>query len=104
MYPFSADLGVGLTALNLNCIRRPDDTMPFKGKSPAISPVRPSENKWPPYPPPDETELEKALRIEEEKEAKRVSDAIDRALECERQASRRKQKTETRVLLLGASL
>ena len=99
MYHSFADLSIGLIALN--CARR-TDTMSFgKGKAPAHLPVQYQENQWPPYPPADETELEKALRMEEEREAKRVSDAIDRMLESERQSSRRKQKAETRLLLLG---
>ncbi|KAI0937522.1 hypothetical protein AcV5_000338 [Taiwanofungus camphoratus] len=63
------------------------------------SPVA-SEISWPPFPPPGETDLERALRLEEEKEAKRISDAIDYAIEKERQESR-KQRYHTRVLLLG---
>ncbi|EJF63820.1 G-protein alpha subunit [Dichomitus squalens LYAD-421 SS1] len=59
--------------------------------------------QWPPYPPPGETELEKALRLEDEREARRVSDAIDQALELELQSTRRKRKEETRLLLLGQS-
>ena len=61
------------------------------------------ENVWPPYPPPDESELERAVRLEEEREAKLVSDAIDRALEAERQTLRRERKLETKLLLLGES-
>ncbi|KAI0635319.1 G-alpha-domain-containing protein [Trametes polyzona] len=61
------------------------------------------ENVWPPWPPPDETELEKAVRLEEEREAKRISDAIDRALESERQSLRRERKGEMKLLLLGQS-
>ena len=40
-------------------------------------------------------------RLEEEREAKRVSDAIDQALELEMQSTRRQRKGETRLLLLG---
>ncbi|KAI0646452.1 hypothetical protein C8Q79DRAFT_1010079 [Trametes meyenii] len=61
------------------------------------------QNTWPPYPPPTETELEKALRVEEEREAKRISDAIDRELEAERQALRRDRKGKMKLLLLGKS-
>ncbi|KAH9897013.1 G-alpha-domain-containing protein [Cubamyces lactineus] len=61
------------------------------------------ENVWPPYPPPDESELERAVRLEEEREAKLRSDAIDRALEAERQTLRRERKLETKLLLLGQS-
>ncbi|KAH9921380.1 G-protein alpha subunit [Amylocystis lapponica] len=62
------------------------------------SPITPEV--WPPLPPPGETDLEQALRIEEEKEAKRVSDAIDTAIEQERQELR-KQRVNTKILLLG---
>ncbi|KAI0371216.1 G-alpha-domain-containing protein [Pilatotrama ljubarskyi] len=107
----------GLAALN--CYRgRPgayDDEDDAMGKtqnpessgwrrSPASSSgERSSENVWPPYPPPDESELDKAVRLEEEREAKRISDAIDRALESERQALRRERKGEVKLLLLGQS-
>ena len=57
---------------------------------------------WPPFPPATETEFERALRLEEEKEAKKVSDEIDREIERDRQTFRKK-KTDTRVLLLGTS-
>ncbi|KAI0746950.1 guanine nucleotide binding protein, alpha subunit [Daedaleopsis nitida] len=77
--------------------------MSWKGKAPVSSPIERRESEWPPYPPPEETELEKALRAEEEREAKRVSDAIDRAIEHERQAVRRRQKVERKLLLLGQS-
>ncbi|KAH9941216.1 G-protein alpha subunit [Epithele typhae] len=62
-----------------------------------------SENAWPPPPPAGETDLEKELRTEEEREAKRVSDAIDRVLEAERQTMRKKRREEVRLLLLGQS-
>jgi len=54
---------------------------------------------WPP-PPPDESDSEKARRIEQEKEAKRVSDAIDQAIVLER-TERRKREVPTKILLLG---
>ncbi|KAI1798059.1 G-protein alpha subunit [Ganoderma leucocontextum] len=60
-------------------------------------------SQWPPYPPPGESDLERALRLEEEMEAKRVSDEIDHELELERQTTRKKQKGEKRLLLLGQS-
>ncbi|KAI0777274.1 G-alpha-domain-containing protein [Trametes elegans] len=72
-----------------------------KGASPRNA--QPSANAWPPYPPADETELEKAVRLEEEREARRISEAIDRELENERQAIRRVKKSETKLLLLGQS-
>ncbi|KAI0674459.1 G-protein alpha subunit [Trametes maxima] len=61
------------------------------------------QNAWPPYPPPGETELERAMRVEEEREAKRISDAIDRELEAERQALRKDRKGKMKLLLLGQS-
>ncbi|PIL27649.1 hypothetical protein GSI_10801 [Ganoderma sinense ZZ0214-1] len=60
-------------------------------------------SQWPPYPPPGETDLEKVLRLEGEREAKKVSDEIDHELEMERQTTRKKQKGEKRLLLLGQS-
>ncbi|KZT08404.1 G-alpha-domain-containing protein [Laetiporus sulphureus 93-53] len=57
-------------------------------------------NDWPPYPPLDETELEKAVRLEEENVAKRISDEIDRAIEHDRQEMRKKRH-QTKILLLG---
>ena len=63
------------------------------------SPVQIGQS-WPPYPPAEETELERALRLEEEKEAKRVSDVIDLALEAERNELK-KRKEYIKVLLLG---
>ena len=72
--------------------------MSLKKKVPAIAP---QENVWPPPPPENEGEMEKAARLEEEREAKRVSDAIDRNLEAERQALRKRQKSEIKLLLLG---
>lgn len=44
----------------------------------------------------------RALRLEEEREAKRVSDAIDQAIEVERQ-KRRKNRDARKILLLGES-
>ncbi|KAI8986746.1 G-alpha-domain-containing protein [Trametes punicea] len=92
----------------LNCYRRradideDADMIPKtrKSSSPRISEL---ENAWPPYPPPNETELERAVRLEEECEAKIVSESIDRALEDERQSTRRERKSETKLLLLGQS-
>ena len=72
--------------------------MSFRRKSPVASS---RENVWPPYPPPDETDFDKSARMEAEREAKRVSETIDRALEAERQALRKKQKVEIKILLLG---
>ncbi|KAH9938925.1 G-alpha-domain-containing protein [Amylocystis lapponica] len=57
-------------------------------------------NIWPPPLPTRETELEKALRLEEEREAKKISDEIDRAIERERQELRRNCMQE-KILLLG---
>ncbi|EPS97641.1 hypothetical protein FOMPIDRAFT_1024939 [Fomitopsis schrenkii] len=69
---------------------------------PSISkrPVQTPESTWPPYPPPDETELEKAVRLEEEKVAKRISEEIDRQIERDRQELKKK-RLETKILLLG---
>ncbi|KAI0356189.1 G-protein alpha subunit [Trametes cingulata] len=59
-----------------------------------------SSHAWPPPPPKNETESEKAARLAAEKEAKRISDEIDRALEQERQELR-KHRPQTKILLLG---
>ena len=78
---------------------------PSKGKeAPSFDEFARDSGQWPPYPPPGETELEKALRLEEEREAKRISDAIDQALELEMQSTRRQRKGETRLLLLGTPI
>ncbi|EIN08788.1 P-loop containing nucleoside triphosphate hydrolase protein [Punctularia strigosozonata HHB-11173 SS5] len=59
---------------------------------------------WPPYPRPDETEArsreEKNARLEEERQAKIVSDNIDSQIEAERQERRRKLP-QAKILLLG---
>ncbi|KAI9065633.1 G-alpha-domain-containing protein [Trametes sanguinea] len=103
----------GLAALS--CYRRRPDSSDddvddaMKSDDAGLRPSLPSragkraENAWPPYPPPNETELEKAVRVEEEREAKLISDSIDRALEAERQSVRRERKAETKLLLLGQS-
>ena len=56
---------------------------------------------WPP--PVRETAAQRALRLEEEREAKRVNDEIDMALEAER-LERKKRKVDVKILLLGAPL
>lgn len=58
--------------------------------------------EWPPYPPPRETDLDKAARIGEEREAKKISEEIDRAIERDKQELRKK-KLQMRILLLGQS-
>ncbi|GBE87528.1 G-protein alpha subunit [Sparassis crispa] len=68
-------------------------------RSPPVSPVMPEVN-WPPIPPPADSELDRALRLEEEKEAKKRSDAIDHAIELEREEMR-KQRHNTKIVLLG---
>lgn len=52
-------------------------------------------------PPIDETEEERSIRLENEEQAKRVSEAIDEAIRQERQAA--KKKDVVRLLLLGQS-
>ncbi|OCH92456.1 G-protein alpha subunit [Obba rivulosa] len=59
-----------------------------------------SEFSWPPSPPTDESDLDRALRLQEEKEAKKISDEIDRAIEKERQELK-KRRSAMRILLLG---
>lgn len=95
----------GIKAVYLHAIARllpgPADApaaLPFMRWSKPATPTIPET--WPPHPPPGETELERAVRLEEEKEAKRRSDAIDREIEQER-LEQRKLRYSTRVLLLG---
>lgn len=52
-------------------------------------------------PPIDETEEERSIRLRNEEQAKRVSEAIDEAIRQERQAA--KKKDVVRLLLLGQS-
>ncbi|KAJ3774645.1 guanine nucleotide binding protein, alpha subunit [Lentinula raphanica] len=55
---------------------------------------------WPPPISPDETDEERDARLEQEREAKRVSDAIDLALNAEREA-KKKNVHGAKILLLG---
>lgn len=57
---------------------------------------------WPPPPPPDESDDARVARLAQELEAKRVSDAIDVALEAEKQEKRSRRKG-IKILLLGQS-
>ncbi|KAH9855221.1 G-protein alpha subunit [Lenzites betulinus] len=59
-----------------------------------------SAHAWPPALAKNESESEKAARIAAEKEAKRISDEIDRALEQEKQELR-KHRPQSKILLLG---
>ena len=52
-------------------------------------------------PPPDETPAQRALRLEREEAARRVSAAIDESIKAERQL--RKKRRIVRLLLLGQS-
>ena len=54
-------------------------------------------------PPPNETPSERSLRLRDEAEAKRVSDAIDEELRDARAREKRRKASEVRVLLLGES-
>ncbi|KAJ3732901.1 guanine nucleotide binding protein, alpha subunit, partial [Lentinula guzmanii] len=58
------------------------------------------EAAWPPPISPDETDEERDTRLEQEREAKRVSDAIDLALNAERE-SKKKSVHGAKILLLG---
>lgn len=60
-----------------------------------------ADRAWPPLPPQTETELDRVLRLEEEREAKRISDAIDNEIERERDSLRRR-RSDAKILLLGA--
>jgi hypothetical protein len=57
-------------------------------------------NIWPPPPSTDETESEKARRLEKEIEALKVSNAIDQAIDSDRLEIRRR-KASTKIVLLG---
>jgi guanine nucleotide-binding protein alpha-1 subunit len=52
-------------------------------------------------PPPNETPEQKHCRVQQEEEAKRVSQAIDESIRAEKQ--REKKRRPVRVLLLGQS-
>lgn len=55
-------------------------------------------------PPANESPDQRALRLREEAEAKRVSDAIDEELKDARLREKKRKANEVRVLLLGESL
>lgn len=55
---------------------------------------------WPPPPPSDETELERAMRIQEENIAAAKSREIDEQIESEK-AEVQKNRRPIRILLLG---
>ncbi|EPQ53559.1 G-alpha-domain-containing protein [Gloeophyllum trabeum ATCC 11539] len=60
-----------------------------------------SGHVWPPPPPErDETEEQRAERLEQEREAKRVSDEIDKAIEQQREEMK-KRRPQMKILLLG---
>ncbi|KAL4252694.1 P-loop containing nucleoside triphosphate hydrolase [Abortiporus biennis] len=54
-------------------------------------------------PPADETPEQRISRLEEEAEAKRISDAIDEGIKAEKAARNKRRKGEIRMLLLGQS-
>ncbi len=56
---------------------------------------------WPPPNPPDANEEERLARLEREREAQKVSDAIDRAISIEKE--QRKKQNGVKLLLLGTS-
>ncbi|KAI3619671.1 putative g-protein alpha subunit [Moniliophthora roreri] len=60
---------------------------------------RPEVESWPPPSSPDESEAKRELRLEEEREAKRVSDAIDLAISQEKE--QRRKAPGAKILLLG---
>ncbi|KAK7018993.1 guanine nucleotide binding protein, alpha subunit [Favolaschia claudopus] len=59
----------------------------------------PRRNVWPPPPPAAESEEQRQARVDAEREAKRVSNAIDEALALERE--QRKRPHNAKILLLG---
>lgn len=70
---------------------------------PVPAAIRPSDDPLDEVlrPPPDETDEQRQIRLENEAEAKRISQAIDASLKAERQA--RRKKRIVRLLLLGQS-
>lgn len=60
-------------------------------------------NVWPPPLTADETDSERARRVERELEARKVSDAIDHAIDLDR-LERQRRKAVTKILLLGELL
>ncbi|KIL62254.1 hypothetical protein M378DRAFT_81501 [Amanita muscaria Koide BX008] len=66
----------------------------------ALKQPRKATSTWPPHPPMDESEEESRVRLEQEAEAKRVSDNIDRALAVEREQLKKKE-SGAKILLLG---
>jgi hypothetical protein len=72
----------------------PDRSSRIAGASTQIGDI------WPPPPPANETESEKAHRLEKEIEALKVSNAIDQAIDSDR-LERRRRKTSTKIVLLG---
>ncbi|KAF7374420.1 hypothetical protein MSAN_00326100 [Mycena sanguinolenta] len=85
------------------------DVVGISASNQPSSPNRPSDittaslssqlNGWPPPPPATESDEERLARVEAEREAKRVSNAIDEALDLERE--QRKRPSNAKILLLG---
>ncbi|KAF7374422.1 hypothetical protein MSAN_00326300 [Mycena sanguinolenta] len=85
------------------------DVVGISASNQPSSPNRPSDittaslsyqlNGWPPPPPATESDEERLARVEAEREAKRISDAIDEALALER--DQRKRPSNAKILLLG---
>ncbi|KAI0790349.1 guanine nucleotide binding protein, alpha subunit [Abortiporus biennis] len=84
---------MSMAAISLRSQRRSSTAQSTK------SPVTPPST-WPPVEPTLTNAMERAIREEEEKEAKRVSDAIDAAIEQDRH-QRRKAQEARKILLLG---
>ncbi|KAF7374477.1 Kinase-like protein [Mycena sanguinolenta] len=79
----------------------------FTGKLPlqegsSTSKLAPRRDVWPPLPPATKSKKERLARVEAEREAKRVSDAIDEALALEREQTKRNAKIpKEKIVLLG---
>ncbi|KAJ6590515.1 guanine nucleotide binding protein, alpha subunit [Mycena vulgaris] len=67
--------------------------------TPLPTSMLPTRNVWPPPPPAVESDAERAARVEAEREAKRISNAIDESLAIERE--QRKRPSNAKILLLG---
>lgn len=60
-----------------------------------------STASWPPWPPSDETEDARALRLQDDAEKKRHSDIIDHGINLDRKQRMEASDSTTKILLLG---
>ncbi|TDL24589.1 G-alpha-domain-containing protein [Rickenella mellea] len=74
-------------------------TMMHRGGLSTISYRRPTDASWPP-PPEHESSEDARIRVELEREARRVNDEINRAIDRER-IERKRKKPDVKIMLLG---